>query len=100
MPVRAALPVAADHLHAGNAANVCAGWCAPRGLLAQRRGSIVTEARGPGWTETRGAGVTEPLLRAEGLSRSFSLRGRFTFSGAHITIRAVNEVSLDLMQGE
>jgi peptide/nickel transport system ATP-binding protein/oligopeptide transport system ATP-binding protein len=44
--------------------------------------------------------VTAPLLRAELLSRSFHLGGRFGFSGVHKTIRAVDEVSLDLMPGE
>ena len=44
--------------------------------------------------------MTEPLLRAEGLSRSFSLGGRFIFSRMRNAVRAVDEVSLDLMQGE
>ena len=44
--------------------------------------------------------MTGPLLRAEGLSRSFSTAGRFSLFRGHGEIRAVDDVSLDLMQGE
>ena len=60
----------------------------------------MTEASGGVVTEVRGGAASEPLLRAEGLSRSFSLGGRFKFSGVSKTIRAVDDVSLDLMPGE
>ncbi len=57
----------------------------------------MTESRDASVTD---AGATGPLLRAERLSRSFSLGGRFNFAGARKDIRAVDEVSLDLMPGE
>jgi len=56
--------------------------------------------RDAGVTDSRDAGAAGPLLRAERLSRSFSLGGRFNFVGARKNIRAVDEVSLDLMPGE
>jgi peptide/nickel transport system ATP-binding protein/oligopeptide transport system ATP-binding protein len=44
--------------------------------------------------------VTEPLLRAEGISRAFSTAGRFSLFRPQNNIHAVDDVSLDLMEGE
>ena len=44
--------------------------------------------------------MTEVLLRAEGVSRSFSAAGRFSLLRNRKEIRAVDEVSLELLKGE
>ena len=68
--------------------------------MTEAHGGGVTGTRGGGVRDAHSGGVAEPLLRAEHLSRTFSLGGRFKFSGVRKTIRAVDDVSLDLMPGE